>query len=100
MGSSTRLTLDLNDSVESAVGPGGLTMADLDRLRKRFAPIVKAQKTPDQWSAFLQPHRIKVPDMADADFTEVGKFLKAHYNPQNPVPKLPPELDKLGLPPA
>ena len=65
-----------------------------------ITPIVKAQKTPDAWSAFLQPHRIKVPDMADADFTEVGKFLKAHYNPQNPVPKLPPELDKLGLPPA
>lgn len=65
-----------------------------------ITPIVKAQKEPDQWHAFLQTHRTRVPDIPDPDYEEVGKFLTAHYNPKNPVPKLPPELDKLGVPPA
>ena len=65
-----------------------------------ITPIVKAQKQPDEWHAFLNTHKTRVPDIADSDYDEVAKFLIAHYNPKNPVPKLPPELDKLGVPPA
>jgi hypothetical protein len=65
-----------------------------------ITPIVKAQKEPAQWDAMLQVHRSRVPDVPDSDYQEIAKFLKAHYNPKNPVPKLPPELDKLGVPPA
>ena len=65
-----------------------------------ITPIVKAQKEADQWRAFLQTHKTRVPDIAEADYEQIGRFLAAHYNPKNPVPKLPPELDKLGVPPA
>lgn len=65
-----------------------------------ITPIVKAQKEADQWRAFLQTHKTRVPDISDPDYEQIGKFLAAHYNPKNPVPKLPPELDKLGVPPA
>lgn len=65
-----------------------------------ITPIVKAQKPAEQWTAFLNTHRTRVPDIAEEEYVEIGKFLRAHYTPENPVPKLPPELDSLGVPPA
>ena len=65
-----------------------------------ITPIVKAQKTKSGWAAFLQTHRGRVPDIADDVYAGMTKFLQGHYNPQTPVPKLPPELDKLGVPAA
>ena len=65
-----------------------------------ITPIVKAQKAKPGWVAFMQNHRTRVPDIADDVYGEMTKFLQAHYNPQNKPPKLPPELDALGVPPA
>ena len=65
-----------------------------------ITPIVKSQKTPDEWRIMLANHRARVPDVDDKQMKEIQDFLAAHYNPKNPVPKLPPELDKLGTPPA
>ena len=65
-----------------------------------FTPIVKAQKDKKGWAAFMQTHRERSPDIAADVYEGMTKFLQAHYNPQNPVPKLPPELDSLGVPPA
>ena len=65
-----------------------------------ITPIVKAQKAKKGWEAFMQTHRTRVPDIAEDVYTAMTVFLYGHYNPQNPVPKLPPELDALGVPPA
>jgi len=65
-----------------------------------ITPIVKAQKTKPQWLAVINSHRPRVSDLSDADLAKITQFLQAHYTPQNPIPKLPPELDKLGVPPA
>lgn len=65
-----------------------------------ITPIVKAQKDKKGWNALMQTHRGRTPDIADDVYTGMTKFLQGHYNPQNPVPKLPPELDKLGVPAA
>ncbi len=65
-----------------------------------ITPIVKAQKDKKGWAAFLQTHRTRVPDIADDVYTGMGKFLSGHYNPQTKPPKLPPELDALGVPAA
>jgi len=65
-----------------------------------FTPFVKAQKTKAEWDAFLGTHRQRVPETSDADYMEISKFLKAHFNPDNPVPQLPPELENYTLPPA
>lgn len=61
-----------------------------------FVPIVKAQKTPEAWDATMAAHRPRVPDVSDADFQQLRDFLVAHFNPENPVPALPPELENLG----
>jgi hypothetical protein len=66
-----------------------------------FVPAVKAQKTPQEWDATLQTHKTRIETLTDADFEQIGKFLKSHFNPENPVPQLPPELEALtDLPPA
>ena len=65
-----------------------------------FTPFVKAQKTESEWDAFLSTHRQRAQETSDADYMEIGKFLKAHFNPDNPVPQLPPELENYTLPPA
>lgn len=65
-----------------------------------FTPFVKAQKTEDEWDAFLAAHRQRSQETSDADYAEIGKFLKSHFNPDNPVPQLPPELENYTLPPA
>ncbi len=65
-----------------------------------FTPWVKAQKTEDEWDSFLDAHRGRVPETSDADLAKISKFLKAHFNPENPVPQLPPELENYTLPPA
>jgi uncharacterized membrane protein len=65
-----------------------------------ITPIVKAQKPKAGWVAFMGNHRQRVPDIAEDVYGEMTKFLQAHYNPQNKPPKLPPELDALGVPPA
>ena len=65
-----------------------------------FTPIVKAQKTKDQWLTLLKTHRDRVKELSDKDIAQIALFLEAHFNPQNPVPKLPPALDALGVPPA
>ncbi len=65
-----------------------------------ITPIVKAQKDKKGWAAFLQTHSSRVPDIAPDVYAGMGKFLAGHYNPQNKPPKLPPELEALGVPPA
>lgn len=64
-----------------------------------FVPIVKAQKTEDEWRSFLRAHRERV-DMSDEDYAQIEAFLIEHFNPENPVPELPPELEQFGMPPA
>jgi hypothetical protein len=65
-----------------------------------FTPIVKAQKTKEQWLTLLSTHRDRVKELSDQDVAQIGRFLQVHYNPENPVPKLPPALDALGVPPS
>lgn len=64
-----------------------------------ITPIVKAQKNKQEWVALLQVHRTRVPHVSEEDLTKIRQFLQTHFNPENPVPKLPPELDALGVPP-
>lgn len=63
-----------------------------------ITPIVKAQKTKQQWTAMMAQHRDRVAAVSDAEVTKMTTFLQAHYNPQNTPPTLPPELEALGIP--
>ncbi|WP_173931763.1 hypothetical protein [Chelativorans sp. Marseille-P2723] len=61
-----------------------------------FVPIVKARKDDGAWNATLQSHRARLPEVSDEDYEKLAVFLKAHYNPENEPPQLPPELEALG----
>lgn len=61
-----------------------------------FVPIVKAQKDEGAWNATLNGHASRMQDVSSSDMEMISVFLKAHFNPQNPPPALPPELEALG----
>jgi hypothetical protein len=66
-----------------------------------FVVTVKAQKDQAGWEAFMNQHSGRVPELAESDKTLITNFLAAHFNPENPPPQLPPELEALSdLPPA
>lgn len=62
-----------------------------------IATVVTVQKTPEAWDATLATHRERVPTLSDDEFAAIGAFLKAHFNPENPVPELPDALRGLGV---
>lgn len=61
-----------------------------------FVPIVKAEKTDEEWDATLDVHRERVTAFSDEQWAQVETFLKAHFNDQIPAPVLPPALEALG----
>ena len=61
-----------------------------------FVPIVKAQKTPEEWTSTLGQHRERVADVSEAQYKQIGALLAGNFNPQNEPPTLPPELEALG----
>lgn len=61
-----------------------------------FVPIVKAQKSADEWAATLVAHRDRMDNLPDGQVKTLGAFLAARFNPQTPPPTLPPELENLG----
>src|SRR5262245_18772188 len=99
--------LDFN-AIFSCEGPraGGLSAGDCATTRgavlqnctscHTFVPIVKAQKTPDEWTSTLGVHRERVADVPDAQYAQIRAFLAANFNPSNEPPTLPPELEALG----
>lgn len=61
-----------------------------------FVPIVKAQKTPEAWTAHMNTHRERVMHMTDSDYQALTDFLKSHYTPEHEPPTLPPALEALS----
>ncbi len=61
-----------------------------------FVPIVKAQKSPEQWHATMEAHRDRVTGMNDEEYAQLEAFLAAHFNPENEPPTLPPALEAMG----
>ncbi|MCL4186850.1 MAG: hypothetical protein KJZ85_04525 [Rhodobacteraceae bacterium] len=61
-----------------------------------FVPIVKAQKTAEDWQAMMAAHRDRAEGMSEADYAQLVLFLAAHFNPETEPPVLPPALEALG----
>lgn len=57
-----------------------------------FVPIVILQMTADAWDRNSRDHRERVTALSDEDFKTLYDYLKANFNPDHPVPKLPKEL--------
>jgi hypothetical protein len=57
-----------------------------------FVPIVVLQMNKEAWDRNSRDHRGRVGALSDADFKTLYDYLRANFNPNRPVPKLPPEL--------
>lgn len=61
-----------------------------------FVPIVKAEKTEEEWAATFDVHRDRLSDLSDEEFELIQRYVVGHFNPDQPVPELPPELEEQG----
>jgi hypothetical protein len=57
-----------------------------------FVPIVILQMDEDGWTRSSLDHRGRVTGLSDEEFNTLYTYLKANFNPNRPVPKLPQEL--------
>jgi len=57
-----------------------------------FVPIVILQMDEDAWTRSSLDHRGRVAGLSDDEFKTLYTYLKANFNPNRPVPKLPKEL--------
>lgn len=57
-----------------------------------FFPLLQ-QKTPGAWKmTLLGNHRNRVRRLSDAEYALLIAYLVANFNPEKPLPELPPEL--------
>jgi hypothetical protein len=56
-----------------------------------FVPIVVLQMDEEAWTRSSLDHRQRV-NVNDDEFKTIYTYLKANFNPNRPVPKLPKEL--------
>lgn len=57
-----------------------------------WAPVVVLQMTPDEWARWSTEHRGRVSNLSDAEFETLYAYLVSNFNPDRPVPELPPAL--------
>lgn len=73
-------------------GPGREAVLDNCTSCHTFVPLVVLQMTPAQWQTNALGHRDRVPLMSDADYKAAYDYLAANFNPDHPIPALPPDL--------
>lgn len=57
-----------------------------------WVPVVVLQMAEDEWARWRQDHRARVPGLSDAEFETLYAYLVENFNPDRPVPELPPVL--------
>jgi hypothetical protein len=57
-----------------------------------FVPIVVLQMSRSAWETSAANHRSRVSALSDEQFKALYEYLIANFNPEKPVPELPPEL--------
>lgn len=59
-----------------------------------FVPLVIGQKTQEEWVGTFDRHRPQIEPfgLSEEQIQAMIKYLQGRFNPENPVPKLPPAL--------
>lgn len=57
-----------------------------------FVPIVVLRMSKEAWARNSRDHRERVKALSDSDFKVLYEYVTANFNPDRPVPKLPPAL--------
>ncbi|MBM3729161.1 MAG: hypothetical protein FJW40_27525 [Acidobacteria bacterium] len=73
-------------------GPGRELVLNNCTTCHTFVPIVILRMSKDAWTRNSRDHRERVKALSDTDFKTLYEYLVANFNPEKPVPDLPPEL--------
>jgi len=73
-------------------GPGRDLVLNNCQNCHTFVPIVILQMEEAAWTRNSVDHRPRVTGLSDDEFKTLYDYLKANFNPQHPVPRLPQEL--------
>lgn len=57
-----------------------------------WVPVVVLGMNEDEWARWRQDHRARVPGIPDDRFEVLYEYLVTNFNPDTPVPDLPPAL--------
>lgn len=57
-----------------------------------WVPVVVLGMNEEEWARWRQEHRQRVPGLADEEFDVLYAYLVENFNPDTPVPDLPPAL--------
>ena len=57
-----------------------------------WVPVVVLGMNEDEWARWRQDHRARVPGIPDERFEILYDYLVTNFNPDTPVPDLPPAL--------
>jgi len=63
-----------------------------------FVPIVMQQFDKKGWDGLIARHRVRVPQLGDANLAAIEAYLVANFDAQHPPPEIPEELRKTWLP--
>ncbi|MQA92278.1 MAG: hypothetical protein GEU90_18965 [Gemmatimonas sp.] len=57
-----------------------------------WVPVVVLQMNEQEWNRWASEHRGRVPGLSDEEFATLQSYLIENFNPETPVPELPPAL--------
>lgn len=89
-GSDGQMTVDMDAIFPQ--GPGRDLLLNNCQSCHTWVPIVVLQMQEDEWARWAVEHRGRVPGLSDEEFETLQGYLVANFNPDRPVPDLPPAL--------
>lgn len=73
-------------------GPGRDLVLNNCQNCHTWVPIVILQMNEPEWDRWAREHRQRVEGLTDDQFDTLLNYVKANFNPDTPVPELPPAL--------
>jgi hypothetical protein len=73
-------------------GPGRNLVLNNCQNCHTWVPILILQMNEQEWDRWSREHRQRVEGLVDDEFSTLLSYLKVNFNPDTPVPELPPAL--------
>lgn len=89
-GSSGGYTVDMDEIFPDE--PGKDLVLNNCQNCHTWVPIVVLQMNEEEWARWAQDHRGRVEALSDEEFDTLYEYLVSNFNPDTPVPDLPPAL--------
>ena len=87
---SGQMTIDMDAIFPE--GPGRNILLNNCQSCHTWAPVVLLGMNEDEWNRWRQDHRQRVPGIPDDQFEILFDYLVTNFNPNTPVPDLPPAM--------